>query len=203
MVNEFFEISAEKELIINNRELKYQGIFHIDELFATINRALEERGYTKREKKTEEFVMETGRKTYIELRPYKVKTNYLALMLKMKINVDNVQEVVEKIDHAKIRFQQGSITIYFDAWVLTDWQERWNMSPVKFFLKGFINKFLYIFPLETGAKGELAGDTAYVYARIKKLLASYTPTGGKKVPEADIRRQVEEEIEKEMQEGAE
>ncbi len=203
MVEEFFEISAEKELIINNRELQYQGLFHVEELFAALNRALEERGYTRREKKTEELVTETGRKTYIELRPYKIKTNYLALMLKIKINLDKVQEAIETVDRARIRFQQGNITIYFDAWILTDWQLRWNMSPLIFFLKGFINKFLYIFPLEAGAKGELAGDTAYVYARVKKLLQSYKPTEGKSVREADIRRQMEEEIEKEIKEGAE
>ena len=203
MVEEFFEISAEKELIINNRELKYKGIFHIEELFATINRALEERGYTKREKKTEEVVTETGKKVYIELRPYKIKTNYLALMLKIKINLDQVQEAIETVDYAKIRFQHGDINIYFDAWILTDWQLRWNMSPVTFFLKGFINKFLYVFPLEAGAPGELAGDTAYVYARVKKLLASYAPAEGPAVREEDIRRQVEKEITKEMKEGAE
>lgn len=203
MVDEFFEISAEKDLIINNRELKYKGIFHVDELFASINRALEERGYAKREKKTEEVVTETGRNTYVELRPYKVKTNYLAMLLKIKINLDQVQEVVEEVDNAKIRYQQGNVNIYFDAWILTDWQLRWNMSPLTFFLKGFINKFLYIFPLEAGATGELAGDTAYVYARVKKLLASYSPLGGKAVREEDIRRQVQEEIAKEMKERAE
>lgn len=203
MVEEFFEISAEKDLIINNRELKYTGIFHVDELFGSINRALEEKGYTKREKKTEELVTETGKKTYIELRPYKIKMDYLAMMLKIKINLDNVQDVVEKVDQAKIRFQQGNVNIYFDAWILTDWKERWNMSPVTFFLKGFINKFLYIFPLEAGAPGELAGDTAYVYARIKKLLNSYTPGDSKYIREDDIRKQVEKEIAKEMKERAE
>ena len=200
MIEEFFETSAEKDLIINGRELKYKGLFHIEELFATINRALEERGYQKREKKTEESVTEAGRKTYVELRPYKVKTNYLALMLKIRIQVDKVQEAVEMVDQAKMRFQQGNINIYFDAWILTDWELRWNMSPFMFFLKGFINKFIYIFPLEAGARGELAGDTAYVYARVKKFLASYKPQEGKQIREEDIRKQVEEEIEQEIEE---
>jgi len=38
---------CEKNLIINNRELKYKGIFLADELFSVINHALEERGYEK------------------------------------------------------------------------------------------------------------------------------------------------------------
>ncbi len=203
MVELFFETTAEKDLVINNRELKYKGIFHIEELFATINRALEERGYQKREKKTEELVTETSRKTYLELRPYKVKSEYLALMLKMKIHLDHIQETVETQEQAGIPFQQGTITIYFDAWLLTDWEQRWNMSPVTFFLKGFINKFLYVFPLEAGARGELAGDTAYVYARVKKLLNSYLPVESRAVREEDIRKQVEEEIATELKEGAE
>ena len=60
---------SHKELIINARELKYHGIFHPRDLFAAINRALEGRGYTKREKKTEELVTEFGRGTFVELRP--------------------------------------------------------------------------------------------------------------------------------------
>lgn len=199
----FFETTAEKDLIINARELKYTGIFAPDQLFTTINKALKERGFTPREKKTEEQVTETGRKTYVELRPFKSKTNYLALMLKIRITLDNVHEVMEMVDDEKIRIHQGDVTLYFDAWVLTNWNERWNMSPMIFFLKGFINKFLYIFPLEEGARGEIVGDTAYVYAKVKKFLLSYQPQEGKQVREEDIRKQMEEEIEKEMKEGKE
>lgn len=203
MTQEFFETTAEKDLIINARELKYKGIFQPDQLFAIINRAATERGFTSREKKTEELVTEAGRRTSIELRPFKSKTNYLALMLKIRIILDNMQEVVETVDDAKIRIYKGDVTLYFDAWVLTDWELRWNMSPVTFFLKGFINKFLYIFPLEEGAKGELVGDTAYVYAKVKKFLMSYQPPEGKHIREEDVREQVQEEMEKEMKENTE
>ena len=62
---------CEKNLIINNRELNYKGIFRADELFTLINRALQAKGYDKREKRTEEIVAEGGKKTSIELRPFK------------------------------------------------------------------------------------------------------------------------------------
>lgn len=200
MVDHFFETSCEKDLVINNRELKYKGIFRSDEIFSAINRALEEKGYEKREKKTEELVTEMGKKTYIELRPFKVKANYLALMLKIRINLDNVVEVVEKIGGAKEKFQQGNVNIFFDAWTLTDYEQRWQMKPWVFFLKGFINKFVYIFPLEGGMRGEVVGDTAFIYAQVKKLLNSYHPEIKKQVREEDIRKQIEAEISKEMEE---
>ena len=63
-INNKMETNFERNLIINNRELAYKGIFRVAELFSTINRALEEKGYTKREKKTEEIVTESGRQTF-------------------------------------------------------------------------------------------------------------------------------------------
>ena len=36
------EINYEKELLINNRQLKYKGIFIANELFSAINKAIEQ-----------------------------------------------------------------------------------------------------------------------------------------------------------------
>lgn len=188
------ETHCEKNLVINNRQLTYQGIFLTDELFSTINRALEVRGYEKREKKTEEIVTEDGRKTYIELRPYKEKSNYAALMIKIKITLDKVTDIVETMHGIKHQFQRGDVEIVFDAWSLTDYEARWGMKPWAYFMKGIINKFVYKFPLERGFIGELGSDTAYIYAQIKNQLNSYTPKSEKRAKEEDVRRKVEEEI---------
>ncbi len=193
-----FETQYEKELIINNRELKYQGVFRAEELFSALNRALEERGYVKREKKTEELVTEAGKRTYLELRPYKEKTNYLVLMLKIKVLLDNITETTETVQHEKRKFQQGKVEIIFDSWILTDYSDRWNLKPVVFFTKALINKYLYKFPIEEGIRGEVVQDTAYIYAQIKKLLSSYKYEAGKIVKEEEVRKDVEAEIAKEF-----
>lgn len=192
--------SMEKNLIINNRELHYKGIFRVDELFATINRALEERGYEKQEKRTEEVVSEEGKRTFLELRPYKVKTEYATLMIKMKITLDAVTETVEVVNGVKQKFQNGEVLVVFDAWLLTDYENRWTMKPLVYFLKAFINKYLYTFPMEAGFPGELTSDTAQVYAAIKKLLQSYKYTSGKVVREEDVRKEMEKEVELEKSE---
>lgn len=190
------EPQFEKNLVINNRELKYQGIFHVDELVAAINRALEERGYEKQEKKTEELVTESGRRIYLELRPIKIKSNYARLMIKIKCTADNVREQTEVIAGQKRKFQQGQLLFVFDAWSLTDYEARWGMKPWVYFLKGVINKYLYTFPLEAGYIGELKQDTAHVYGQIKKLLNSYRVAEGKIGKEEDIIKEMEEEIAK-------
>lgn len=192
---------CEKNLIINGRELNYSGIFRTEELFAAINRALEERGYITREKKTEEVVLEQGRRTFLELRPYKEKSNYLTLMLKMKIHLENIAEAVEELKGSKRKFHRGEVKIIFDAWTLTDYESRWGMKPLAYFLKGLVNKFIYTFPLEAGAEDELVEDTAFVYSRAKKLLDSYQGKEVVKVSEEEVRKKVEKEIREEIRKG--
>lgn len=185
---------CEKNLIINNRELHYKGIFRADELFTIINKALLAKGYERREKKTEEIVAEGGKKTYIELRPFKEKANYATLMIKLKITLDNITDKVETVHGEKRKFQNGDVTIVFDAWSLSDYEARWNMKPYVFFLKAIINKFFYTFPMERGFTGELVRDTAYIYAQIRTLLNAYVPKEGKKVREEDVKMMIEKEI---------
>lgn len=188
----------EKNLIINNRQLLHKGIFRVEDLFQTINKSLQERGYEKREKKSEELVTEEGRRTFVELRPFKVKANYAMFMIAMRILLNNITETVQEVHGERRKFQRGDVTITFDSWVLTDYQQRWVMKPVVYFLKGMINKYLYKFPLEAGLPQELAGDTAHVYAEVKKLFASYVDTEGKRVvSEKEVLKSIEAEMKKE------
>ena len=184
----------QKNLVVNNKELKYIGIFNVEELFNVINEALEEKGYTKKEKKSEELVSEQGKKIFLELRPYKNLTNYLRTVIKMKVFLDKVVDHQEEIEGKKVKFQKGEITIVFDAWVITDYEERWGMKPFVFFLKGIINKFLYQYPLEGGSTGIVAGDTAHLYAKVKNLLRSYVPKVEKQMGEQDIIKEVSKDI---------
>jgi len=178
---------AEKNLVINNREITYIGIFRVDDLFTTINKLLKEKGYSKNEKKSEETVTEKGRKIYLELRPKKSKTNYVDLTIKIKIYLDNITETVETIDSEKRMFQKGNVRIVFDSWSETDHEHRWGMKANVFFWKGIINKYIYKMPLENNFTDELVQDTAYIYAKLKTF-----------VKEEDIKKTMEEEVKKKI-----
>ena len=196
-MTQLFGPSYEKNLIINNRELKHKGIFKVDDLFSTINKAIDSKGYTKREKRSEESVSEEGKNTYVELRPYKEKGNFTVLAIKIKISLDNVTETTKDVDGMK-KFQQGDLKIVFDSWVLTDYEDSWGMKPLVYFLKGVINKYIYTWPLEAGYPGELAGDTAYIYAQVKKLLNSYGKSEAKVTKEEEIMAEVAKDIQNRM-----
>ena len=77
---------------------------------------------------------------------------------------------------------------------MTEWEGRWGMSPVIFFLKGAINKLLYVFPQEASYRNEAVEDAAYLTAKIKMLLRSYNDPEQAFPTEEDVRKSVEEEI---------
>ena len=187
----------EKNLIVNNKELNHGGFFIVNEIFSTINRAIEERGYTKKEKRSEETVTPSGKYLYLELRPFKVVTNYITLMIKIKINLNHITETVKEIDGKKTIFQNGEVHIAFDAWSLTDYEHRWGMKPFVYFMKALINKFIYKFPFEAGTISIVGGDTAYIYAQVKKLLNSYKKKEEKTISEEEVKKEIEEEVMKE------
>ena len=164
---------TEKQLVINNRTISYKGIFKVEELFNVIHHSLDQLSYEKREKKTEETVSLKGKKTYIELRPFKERTSYAALMIKIKITLDKVTEVIKEVDGIKTNFQQGDVNISFDSWVLTDYVDSWGMEPVFYFLKSMINKYVYHFPISGNFFGEIKADTNYLTQQIKALLNLY------------------------------
>jgi hypothetical protein len=195
------EINFERFLIINNRELTYKGIFRMDDLFSTINRAIEAQGYTKREKKSEETVREEGRSILIELRPWKEVTNYLTLMIKIKIIADNVTETVGVVNGDKRIYQNADLSIVFDGWLLTDYDNKWGMKPFFYFAKQMANKYLWKGKIETEIFGQLAGDVAHMYAHIKKHLNSYRGGKGDIVREEEVIKEIQKELEKDIAEA--
>lgn len=164
---------VEKNLIINNRTINYKGVFRADELLRTIGETLDKLNYEKQEKKTEEEVTTSGKNIRVELRPFKNKSSFASLMIKIKINMMGIVEVFKEVDGVKKKFQQGELELVFDAWSITDYAARWGMKPWFFFLKGFINKYFYRFPSEEVFVVEVKKDTAYLVEQIRSLLNLY------------------------------
>jgi len=185
---------GEKNLIINHKKIAHHGLFRADEIFATVNHALEERGYTKREKKSEELVSPGGRLFQMELRPFKVVSSFVTLMIRVHFTFDNVTETTKEVSGVKQKFEQGEVEILFDAWILSDYEHRFGMTPFKFFMKGVINKYLYNSSVDDKFQQQLADDTAFIYARANEYLRSLQ--GKKIVPprEEEVRRRVEQEL---------
>jgi hypothetical protein len=187
---------AEKNLIINNRELEYSGIFSVDDLFTLINSCLEKKGYTKKEKKNEEVIGEEGKSVFLELRPYKhVKENVL-LWIKIKIGMQNIVDVKHDFEGVERMLQKGDLKIIFDSWLWTDNESNWMERPYYSFMQAFIHKWIYRLPIDESHAVELSSDTAYIYGKIKRLLADYRKEDKNFAFEKDVREEIAKDIAK-------
>jgi len=184
----------ERNLVINNKELKHSGIFNPEEVFSAINKALKARGYEKREKKTEESVSSEERSNYIELRPIKEKKENIALMIKIKIRFKNAREVIKEVAGYKRKLMEGEISVIFDSWILTDFQHHIRMQPLAYFLEAVINKFIRKVSPQPKLTAEVVEDTAFIYGQLKKLFNAYAGKIESRISEEEVRKKIEEEI---------
>ena len=182
------EIYYTKDLLVNNKEFIYQGIFKVDEVFRIINKALDEKEYTKREKRHDELVKEEGKRIYIELRSFKNLTPYIRSLIKIKIYFDNVTEINVEGD----KFSQGDVRIAFDSWYLTSDSRIWKKKPYVSFIKAVVNKYVYEF--KDHQRDVVVEDTAAIFGQVKKLFKEYQPEFVTYVKESDVMKEVEKEI---------
>lgn len=160
---------TEKRLIIDGLELTYQGLFDIDALLKTIDAVTADRGYVKYEKGRAEIVKPAGKEFSIELRPVKRKTDYFALMIKIRIDITSMKDVEVLKDNVRTRLNEGAIHMLFDAWTTTDYEWRWEQKPLFYFLRNLVDRFIYKFHADRYTD-ELADDCHFIHKNVKAHL---------------------------------
>jgi hypothetical protein len=160
---------SEKNIVIDGLELDYNGVFSADALLRTIDGLAAERGYEKSEKRRQEIVSAKGKEWSMELRPTKNKTAWEKLMIKIRISVAGLGDVEVLKDHMKERMQKGTIHIIFDAWIITDWEARWEQKPWLYVIRSLFEKAFFKFHTDR-YYGELIDDTHHIYNNVKAHL---------------------------------
>ena len=159
---------AEKNLIVDGLEINYSGLFDLQGLLKTIDDMTASRGYRKAEKRRAEEVTETGKEFSIELRPSKVKQAEVALSMKIRISVKNLQTVDVTIDNLPAKLDTGDVNVIIDGWEVTDWESRWEQTAWYMFFRNLYDRFIKKFVGKY--EGEVIDDTHFVYNNIKAHL---------------------------------
>ena len=160
---------AEKTLVIDGLELNYKGLFDVNGLLKKIDKNIVERGYSKGEKRREERITASGKEFSIELRPVKRKTDYEAVMIKIRIEITNLKDVEVMRNKVKTKMNQGNVHMLFDAWTTTDYEWRWEQKPLFYFLRNLVERITYKFHTDKFFS-EVSDDTHFVYNNIKAYL---------------------------------
>ncbi len=163
---------SEREVVIDKMRLTYEGLFDVVELYKLIDRFFKEKGYDKRERHNSERITPEGKFIELELEPWKKITDYAMNVIKLRIVMSDVTEVVVKKDNVKVRLNKGKINMVFDAYIETDYEHRWEGKPLFFFLRTIFDKYVFR-PYTSGFRKNVIDDCNHLYNKIKAFLNLY------------------------------
>ena len=177
---------SEREVVIDKMRLTYEGLFDVVELYKLIDRFLKEKGYDKRERHNSERVTAEGKFIELELEPWKKITDYAMNVIKLRIVMNDVKDVIVKKDNVKVKLNKGKVKMVFDAYIETDYENRWEGKPLFFFMRTILDKFIFK-PYTEGIRKNVMDDANHLYNKIKAFLNLYkVETPAQTAPRATI-----------------
>ncbi len=163
---------AEREKIIDELRLQYEGLFDVNELYLTFDRWFREKQYDKREVKNVEFVKPEGKFVEVWLMPWKKITDYAKIEIKITLVMENLKEVEVEKDGHKIKMNQGTIKMVFDGYLTTDYENKWEGKPTYVFMRTLFDKFVYK-GYTASFKAQVSEDLNHLHTTIKSFLNLY------------------------------
>jgi hypothetical protein len=160
---------AEKKIVYQDKFIAFEGLFNLKDLFRTIARWFNERGYDMFENKNYEEVYESDKKVIFELIPYKKVSDYYKLEIRIFAVFESLREVEVELNGVKQRLLKGRANFTFDAILVTDYEGRWETRPSYYFYRALIDKFIYKSYTER-YEAELVRDAKEVQEEIKAYL---------------------------------
>ncbi len=134
---------GEKQKIIK-REISYEGLFDYKEFFRRMDFWLRDKFYDKWEKRSEEYVAPDGTKTMeFEFTPWKKTTHYHKIVIKIELWISGLKEVEIDVDGEKKRMNEGKMRIAFTGYLVVDYENKWEKSPLLYFIRDLYDKFIY------------------------------------------------------------
>ena len=133
----------ERKHLVEDKKVTFSGIFDVKELYRLMDNFFKQREYDKKENKNYEDVHEDFRNIFLDIQPYKKVSDYAQIVVQIVMNATQVEDVELVIDGQKKLLQKGTIDLTFNAYLDTDYENRWEMKPIYFFLRTVFDKFVY------------------------------------------------------------
>lgn len=163
---------TERTLVVDQLKLSYEGLFDLAELYRLIDSWFYEKGWDKYEHINQEQITPSGRQIRLILEPWKGITDYYKIIIRIKANFNNVQDVEVEKEGKRIQLNQGEVKMIFDGYVLSDPHGKWNKKPLWWFLSIIFNKYFFK-EYHNKAERWLLSDLDDLYQRIKSFLNVY------------------------------
>ena len=160
---------AEKKILIERQELDYEGVFDLKKLYLELDQYMREHGYDRYEHRNYENVTEKGGEVYMELRPWKRFSDYAKGELVIELHFKNLKDIDIEKDGIKQRLLTGRAHFQFQGRMITDYEDKWESTPVYQFMRTFTDKFVR--KTQTGAfEKEIKNDIVKIIEELRAFL---------------------------------
>jgi len=160
---------AEIKTLIDGKSLSYEGVFNIKELYRLIDKWFKDHGYEKQEIKNWEDVSEHEKQIILEIVPYKKVSDYARLDVRIFMIFSKLTDIDIEKDDIVTKMNKGRAEFYFDAYVVTDYENKWETRPVFYFIKNVFDKFIYRV-YTSNYDGEVIRDCTEIENEVRSFL---------------------------------
>lgn len=163
---------SDVRIVVDHMKLEYTGLFEVNNLFRTIDSWLFERHFEKRTNKN--FEQETPHGKFIEweIATWKKISDYQKFIIKVRMLMYNLKKVDAVKDKKKNKMGHARILLYFDGYLESDYEHRWDERPLFIFFRTIYDKYIYKIYTERFEQ-RLTGEVHHLYDHIEKFLNTY------------------------------
>ena len=148
---------VEKLALIDKKEIKYSGIFSVNDLYTLIDDLTKKNGYIKKEYNNRETIKKDGRSVNIRFEIRRKMSDYATSVIQMKILLDNIKDLDIEKEGTHMNRNQGDVRIIFDAYLENDFEHKWENTPGFFFVRVLFDKYIFK-PFTTDYQGIVMKD---------------------------------------------
>jgi hypothetical protein len=160
---------AEKDKIFDGK-IKQSGIFDFKELYSFAYDWLSDQGYGITERAYGEQVTGDSKKVDITWEAKKKVSDYFKFFIKMDWQLLGLKSIKVKKDDKEISMNSGSVEIKFKAFIIKDYENRWEEQPFWKFLRGVYDRYVIRTRIDE-YEDKIRAELGELIAQIKSFLA--------------------------------
>ncbi|HII65671.1 TPA: hypothetical protein HA295_02745 [Candidatus Woesearchaeota archaeon] len=130
-------------IFVDNLRFSYEGPFQAHEMFRTINNYLWDRGYDQKPMKEFEYAMPNGKYIEWQRSPWKKITDYVRMEWNIRVIISELVRKDIIIDGQKRTVDHGKVLIIFNAYMETDYDQRWESRAMFHLIRMLYDKYFY------------------------------------------------------------
>lgn len=159
----------QRDIIVPNVKIKERSVFSLDELYKLLYRWFELHMYDFQEQEYRNEV--TGDTKHVEIKWHAEKKidDYFKFVLEINFLVLGLADVEIEQDGIKIKTNKGEIETRVKAYIIKDYDKRWESSPIMRFLRDFYDKKIIKTRID-GYENELYEETYNFVNELKAFL---------------------------------